>query len=114
MAETLPLLKGTLELLSLKALSVEPMHGYGLALWMERGSDGAIVVEDSAIYQALRRLEGKRFVDAEWGVTENNRRARFYRLTPRGAAHLADEARTWTEYVRSVGGLLAQGGGTPS
>ncbi len=111
--EALPLLKGTLELLILKGLSVEPLHGYGLALWMERGSEGTIVAEDSAIYQALRRLEGKRFVEAEWGVTENNRRARFYRLTPRGRTHLDREARTWTRYVDSVSGLLSQGGGSP-
>ena len=78
MSETLPLLKGTLELLIMKALSAGPMHGYGLSIWMERGSSGAIVAEDSAIYQALRRLEGKRLVEAEWGLTENNRRARFY------------------------------------
>ena len=86
MSETLPLLKGTLELLIMKALSAAPMHGYGLSIWMERGSSGAIVVEDSAIYQALRRLEGKRLVEAEWGLTENNRRARFYRLTSLGEA----------------------------
>lgn len=112
MSDTLPLLKGTLDLLILKALSVEPMHGYGLSVWMERGSDGEIVVEDSAIYQALRRLEGQGHVEAEWGVTENNRRARFYRLTERGRRHLREEAETWTRYVRRVRGLLgAEGGG---
>ena len=95
--------KGTLDLLILKALSVEPMHGYGLAVWMERGSHGEIVVEDSAIYQALRRLEGRRFVEAEWGTTANNRRARFYRLTATGRRHLKDEADTWVRYVQSVG-----------
>lgn len=106
MSDPLPLLKGTLDLLILKALSVEPMHGYGLSLWMERGSDGEIVVEDSAIYQALRRLEGQRYVEAEWGVTENNRRARYYRLTDRGRRHLESEADTWARYVRRVGELL--------
>lgn len=110
MSETLPLLKGTLELLILKALSVESTHGYGLSVWMERGSSGAIVVEDSAIYQALRRLEGKRFVEAEWGLTDNNRRARFYKLTSYGERHLESEARTWGRYVESVGTLLALGG----
>ncbi|MEM7415644.1 MAG: PadR family transcriptional regulator [Gemmatimonadota bacterium] len=111
MSDTLPLLKGTLELLIMKALSVEATHGYGLSLWMERGSGGSIVVEDSAIYQALRRLEGKRLVEAEWGLTENNRRARFYSLTPHGERRLEEEARTWGRYVESVGALLAQGGG---
>lgn len=112
MSDTLPLLKGTLDLLILKALSVEPMHGYGLSVWVERGSDGDIVVEDSAIYQALRRLEGQRYVEAEWGVTENNRRARYYRLTGAGRHHLGEEAATWRRYVRRVGDLLsAEGGG---
>lgn len=108
MSEQLPLLKGTLELLIMKALSVEPTHGYGLSVWMERGSGGTIVVEDSAIYQALRRLEGKRLVEAEWGLTENNRRARFYSLTTFGERRLEEEARTWGRYVESVGALLAQ------
>ncbi len=111
MSDTLPLLKGTLELLIMKALSVESTHGYGLSVWMERGSRGAIVVDDSAIYQALRRLEGKRLVEAEWGLTENNRRARFYRLTTFGEQQLDAEARTWSRYVESVGALLASGSG---
>lgn len=114
MDRALPLFKGTLDLLILKALSVEPMHGYGLALWMERGSDGEIVVEDSAIYQALRRLEGRRFVEAEWGMTANNRRARFYRLTATGRRHLKDEAETWARYVQWVGVLLEAGDGAPA
>ena len=112
MSETLPLLKGTLELLILKTLSVESTHGYGLSVWMERGSGGTIVVDDSAIYQALRRLEGKRLVEAEWGLTENKRRARFYRLTSFGERRLEEEARTWSQYVESVGALLALPGST--
>lgn len=114
MNRALPLFKGTLDLLILKALSVEPMHGYGLALWMERGSEGEIVVEDSAIYQALRRLEGRRLVDAEWGRTDNNRKARFYRLTPTGQRHLREEAATWLRYVQWVGTLLDAGDGVPA
>lgn len=106
MSDTLPLLKGTLDMLILKALSIEPMHGYGISVWLERGSDGAIVAEDSAIYQALRRLEGRRLVEAEWGVTENNRRARYYSLTSTGRKHLREEARTWDRYARWVGRLL--------
>jgi len=112
-SESLPLLKGTLELLILKALSIEPMHGYGLSVWLERGSEGEIVVDDSAIYQALRRLEGRRCVDAEWGVTENNRRARYYRLTAVGRQELEDEARTWDRYAHWVGKLLSAGDGSP-
>ena len=114
MTRALPLFKGTLDLLILKALSVEPMHGYGLSVWLERGSEGEICVEDSAIYQALRRLEGGRLVDAEWGQTSNNRRARFYRLTAAGRRHLRDEAQTWLRYVRWVGVLLEAGDGVPA
>lgn len=106
MSDTLPLLKGTLDLLIMKALSDGPSHGYGLALWMERGTAGEIVVEDSAIYQALRRLEGRRLVKAEWGMTENNRRARFYQLTTPGRQHLRAEAETWFRYTHWVGELL--------
>ncbi|MBT8488367.1 MAG: PadR family transcriptional regulator [Gemmatimonadetes bacterium] len=94
-------------MLILKALSIEPMHGYGLSVWLEEGSDGDIVVEDSAIYQALRRLEGRRLVEAEWGVTENSRRARYYTLTAEGKEHLSSEARTWDRYAETVGKLLA-------
>lgn len=114
MHRVLPLFKGTLDLLLLKALSVEPMHGYGLSLWLERGSEGEIVVEDSAIYQALRRLEGRRLVEAEWGKTDNNRRARFYRLTTAGRRQLEQEARTWMRYAHRVGALLEAGDGVPA
>lgn len=106
----LPLLKGTLDLLVLKALSLGPTHGYGIALWLERGSDGQVTVEDSAIYQALRRLEGRRLVEAEWGVTENNRRARYYRLTGLGSRQLREDADVWSRYARFVGARLAEGG----
>lgn len=114
MQRELPLFKGTLDLLILKALSLEPMHGYGLSLWLERGSEGEIVVEDSAIYQALRRLEGRQLVDAEWARTENNRRARFYRLTANGRRQLKQEAQTWVRYARRVGTLLELGDGVPA
>jgi len=113
MADDLPLLKGTLDLLILKALSLEPTHGYGLSVWLEEESGGGITVEDSAIYQALRRLEGRRLVEAEWGVTENNRRARYYELTPAGKDHLRAEAATWLRYTDLVSALLSVGGTVP-
>lgn len=112
MSEALPLLKGTLDLLILRALRAESTHGYGLSLWLERESDGHISVEDSAIYQALRRLEGKRFIEAEWGVTENNRRARYYRLTGKGRDHLSEETEVWMRYTRWVTALLGTGDAT--
>jgi transcriptional regulator len=107
MARTLPLLKGTLDLLILKALSIEPTHGYGVASWLEARSGGELGVEDSALYQSLHRMEERGWVEAEWGVTENGRRARYYGLTANGRAHLAAEADTWERYAASVAGILA-------
>lgn len=104
---SLPLLKGTLDLLALKALSWGPMHGYGIATWLEQRSGGALGVDDSALYQALHRLEGRRLVEAEWGVTENNRRARYYRLTTDGSKHLRSESETWFRYTRFVTAILS-------
>jgi transcriptional regulator len=103
----LPLLKGTLDLLILKALSCAPAHGYGLATWLERHSDGDLVADDSALYQALHRMEGRGLVDAEWGVTENRRRARYYHLTAKGRQHLEAEATTWQRYAASVSAILS-------
>lgn len=103
----LPLLKGTLDLLVLKTLSWGPMHGYGIASFLEQRSEGSLGVDDSALYQALQRLETRGAVDAEWGVTENNRRARYYRLTPTGRRQLRVDADVWTRYAASVGGILA-------
>src|SRR5829696_515266 len=80
-SDALPLLKGTLDLLVLKTLSWTEMHGFGISSWLERQSGGALTVDDSALYQALHRLEERGHVSARWGMTENNRRARYYRLT---------------------------------
>jgi transcriptional regulator len=103
----LPLLKGTLDLLVLKALSWGALHGYGIASWLEGQSGGTLGVEDSALYQALHRLEERSLVDAEWGVTENNRRARYYRLTRLGRKHLSTESNTWERYTKSVSAILS-------
>ena len=102
----LPLLKGTLDLLILKALTWGAMHGYGIVSWLEQSSAGTLWVEDSALYQALHRLEGRGLVEAEWGITENNRRARFYRMTPDGKRHLRSESATWLRYTQSVSSVL--------
>lgn len=111
MGRSLPLLKGTLDLLILKVLSVEPSHGYGVASWLEARSGGELGVEDSALYQALHRMDERGWVEAEWGVTENSRRARYYTLTPDGRAHLASETETWRRYAASVAEILAVGAG---
>ena len=104
---SLPLLKGTLDLLVLKALSWAPRHGYGIANWLEEHSKGTIAVDDSALYQALHRLEGRRLVTAQWRVTENRRRGRYYSLTDRGRRRLESDSDTWTRYADSVSSILA-------
>lgn len=103
----LPVIKGTLDVLVLKALSAMPMHGFEITSWLESRSGGALEVEDSALYQALYRLEERGLVEASWGVTENNRRARYYAMTPSGRAHLADEADRLTRYAAALTGILA-------
>lgn len=105
--DDLPLLKGTLDLLVLKALVWGAMHGYGIVSWLEARSRGSVGVEDSAVYQALHRLEGRRLVRAEWGRSDNNRRARFYELTPAGRRHLEHEAEVWRRYTSLVTDILA-------
>jgi transcriptional regulator len=105
--DRLPLLKGTLDLLVLKTLSWGAMHGYAIASWLETQSDGSIGVADSALYQALHRLEGRGLVEAEWGVTDTGRRARFYRQTGEGRQWLRAEAAVWLEYAESVTWILA-------
>jgi transcriptional regulator len=105
--DSLPLLKGTLDLLILKALSWGAMHGFGISSWLAEQSNGTVGVDDSALYQALHRLEGRRYIAAEWGVTENNRRARFYTLTAAGRRHLRAESATWARYTAAVTSILA-------
>ncbi len=104
---SLPLLKGTLDLLILKTLSWGPAHGYHISTWLERRSGGTLGVDDSALYQALQRMEGRGWLSAEWGTTENNRRARYYKLTAAGRRHLRAETATWLRYTTSVTTILS-------
>ena len=106
MADQVQLVKGTLDALVLKALSWGPMHGFEVTSWLEERSGGTLDVEESALYQALYRLEARGLVEAEWGVTENNRRARYYRLTSAGRAHLRAETARWLRYAELVTGIL--------
>lgn len=103
---SLPLVKGTVDLLVLKALSWGPMHGFGISLWLQEQSGGSLAMDDGAMYQVLHRLEGREHVVAEWGVTENNRRARYYRLTAAGRKHLKLETEMWLRSSRSVTSIL--------
>ena len=102
----LPIVKGTVDSLVLKALSWMPMHGFEITRWVEARSRNALDVRDSALYQALHRLEERDLVVAEWGVTENNQRARYYRITKPGRAHLAAETAQWVRYAKTVTDIL--------
>lgn len=100
------LLHGTLDVLVLKTLSWGAMHGYAIAEWIEQHGGGDLVIVDAALYKALHRLEEAGAIDSEWGYSENNRRAKYYSLTPRGRAHLRTEAATWRRYASAVGRIL--------
>jgi transcriptional regulator len=104
--DALPLVKGTLDNLVLKALCSTPMHGFEITRWVESRSRGALDIRDSALYQALHRLEERDLVAAEWGITENNQRARYYRITKSGRARLAAETTQWVRYAKTVTDIL--------
>ena len=89
------LIQGNLDVLILRALSEGPSHGYGIARWVHAATDGALVVEDRALYIALHRLEERGWLAASWGASENNRRARYYRLSSSGRRALARKQREW-------------------
>ena len=99
MNEPIPIQKGNLDMLVLKALSWGEMHGFEILAWLEQRSGGRLDVDDSAIYQALHRLEERELIDAEWGVSDKNRRVRFYRLSATGRAQLRSDTARWTEYA---------------
>jgi len=101
------LLQGTLELLILKALTWRPAHGYGIAQWIEGATEDALRVEEGSLYPALHRMSAKGWVESEWGVSENNRRARFYQLTPRGRDQLGVKTRMWKRTAETVAKALA-------
>lgn len=107
MTERLLLLRGTLDLLVLKALTLRAMHGLEISEWIDDRAEGELEILDSALYQALYRLEARELIAAEWGVTDNNRRARYYQITPPGRAHLERERANWTRYAQRVHGILA-------
>ena len=104
--ESLTPIKGTLDVLVLKALSWAPMHGFEITCWLEEQSGGQLEVEDSALYQALYRLEERGFIEADWGVTENNRRARYYRMTASGRTHLKSETTRLLRYAETMTSIL--------
>ena len=103
------LLHGTLDMLVLRALGTGPMHGFALSKWLDDRLRGELGIVDSALYKALHRLEDSGAVHAEWGASENNRRAKYYSLTAKGRHALRAEIATWRRYVATVDGLLAPG-----
>ena len=100
------LLRGTLDVLILKAISWGPRHGYAVAEWIEFATSDALSVEEGTLYPALHRLERKNWVAAEWGISENNRRAKFYRLTAGGRAQFRAEAPAWHKYAEAIAAAL--------
>ena len=105
----LQLLPGTLEMLVLQTLVFGPRHGHGIATTIERTSDEMLLIDHGSLYPALQRLERAGWIDSEWGVSDNNRRARFYRLTRAGRKKLADETGKWEKIVRAVKGVMSAG-----
>jgi PadR family transcriptional regulator PadR len=103
---SLPVVKGTLDVLVLRALQWAPMHGFEITSWLEERSSNSLEVEDSAVYQALYRMEERGLIEAEWGVTENQRQARYYRITPQGRAHLKAQTAQWLRYSETVTTIL--------
>ena len=100
-------LKGTLDVLVLKTLSWGPRHAFEITSWLEARSGGELGIDDSALIQALHRMEAKDLVAAEWGITENDRRARYYRLTAAGRNHLRSEGESLARQVAAIGTVLA-------
>src|SRR5437667_1176421 len=94
-AADLELLQGTLDVMILKALSWGAMHGFGVARWIRRTTDGVLQIEDSALYPALHRMQHRGWVSADWGVTENNRRAKYYTLAAKGRQQLRTRVLAW-------------------
>ena len=107
MADNLELLQGTLDVLILKTLSWGPRHGYAIARWIRDTTDDVLRIEEGALYPALHRMEKRGWIEAEWGLSENNRRAKYYQLTTQGRRQLGAEATSWSRYSEAVAKVLA-------
>ena len=106
-ATDLDLVRGTLDLMVLKALSWGPMHGLAVLRWIERVTEARLQIEEGALYPALHRMEQRGWLAAEWGYTEANRKAKFYRLTAPGRRQLSSELSRWSRYTEAVGLVIA-------
>src|SRR5436305_5481485 len=105
--EALPLLPGTLDALVLKTLSRGPRHGYAIARWLEEATSDALQIEEGSLYPALYRMEKRGWIEADWGLSELNRRVKFYRLTEAGTKQLEVETANWKQFTRAVSKVLA-------
>lgn len=106
MEKNADLLQGTLDMLILKTIALEPMHGYGVAQRIQQVSKDVLQIQQGSLYPALRRLERRGWITAEWGESENNRRARFYRLTKAGRKRLGEETREWERMAQAVSRIM--------
>jgi transcriptional regulator len=104
----LALIRGTVDLLILRALAGEERHGYAVSEWIRQITDGTLLVEEGTLYPALHRLEARGWIEAEWGLSENNRRAKYYRLTAEGRRQLRREEAEWRRYAGAVAKALAR------
>lgn len=100
------ILKGTLDLLILRSLTQNPRHGYGIAQWLEETSEGLLQIEQGSLYPALYRMEDRGWISARWGLTDLNRKAKFYRLTARGREQLEAEEKGWNRLVKAISLIL--------
>lgn len=109
MAERVTLLQGTLDLLILTALADgEPRHGFAVLRWLASATDSALAIEEAALYPALHRMERKGWLESEWGLSENNRKAKYYSLTKSGRKRLTQEGAGWRRYVETVGKAMTR------
>ena len=99
---SIDLLQGSLDVIVLKTLSWQPMHGFGIARWIQHVTEDAFQVEEGSLYPALYRMENKGWIKAEWRITENNRRAKYYRLTPLGKRQLVEATETWDSFADAM------------
>lgn len=106
MPTPVPIAKGSLDVMILKSLSWGPRHGFEITRWLEERSSKSFEVEDNAMYQAVHRMEERGLVRAEWGVTANNRQARYYQITPQGRVHLRTASKTWLRFAATLSDIL--------
>ncbi|MGH9163376.1 MAG: PadR family transcriptional regulator [Vicinamibacteraceae bacterium] len=104
---SLDVVRGTLDVLILRALFWGPQHGYAISQWIREQTDEDLLVEEGALYPALYRMEAKGWIQARWGLSENNRRAKYYALTAAGKQRLKQETATWERYTRAVSKILS-------